>query len=194
MRTFYFTLWFLLSSSSTFFLFLTYSKPSWIGCPPYFHTWCGLSENLKRRSEMCCTRLVENAGRKKSQKIAICAPSHNFVGLYLRIWGTYWQSENNLLNSNTSSTCSCNMVNFGPLTPDIGSGVCGTPANFNGFRVLASLLYRRGSTEVNQTLHDVWPSPWLVHCRYIFGRSYPVTEFYQVQNPHSVQVLRYPMN
>jgi len=31
-------------------------------------------------SEMCCTRLTGNTGRKK---IAICAPSHNFVGLYL---------------------------------------------------------------------------------------------------------------
>jgi len=27
------------------------------------------------------------------------------------------------------------MVNFGPLAADIGSGVWGTPANFNGFRV-----------------------------------------------------------
>jgi len=37
-----------------------------------------------------------------------------------------------------------------------------TAANFNGFRVLASLLHRRRSTEVNQSLHDVWPSPGLV--------------------------------
>ena len=27
------------------------------------------------------------------------------------------------------------MANFGPLTAEIGSGVWGTPANFNGFRV-----------------------------------------------------------
>jgi len=33
-----------------------------------------------------------------------------------------------------------------------GSLVWGTPANFNRFRVLASLLYRRNSTEVNQSL------------------------------------------
>ena len=37
----------------------------------------------------------------------------------------------------------------------------GTPANFNRFRILASLLLRRRSTEINQTLHDVWPSPGL---------------------------------
>ena len=33
------------------------------------------------------------------------------------------------------------MVNFGPLTAEIGSGVWGTPANFNGFGVLAALLH-----------------------------------------------------
>jgi len=33
------------------------------------------------------------------------------------------------------------MVNFGPLTAEIGSGVWGTPTNFNGFCVLAALLY-----------------------------------------------------
>ena len=40
--------------------------------------------NLECRSEMCCTRLAGNTGRKNGVKIAICAPSHNFVGLYLR--------------------------------------------------------------------------------------------------------------
>ena len=52
------------------------------------------------------------------------------------------------------------MVNFGPLTAEIGSVVWGSPANVNGFHVSASLLQRRRSSEANQTLHDVWPSPW----------------------------------
>ena len=52
------------------------------------------------------------------------------------------------------------MVNFGPF---------GAPQqNFNGFHVLASLLQRRHSTEANQILNDVWPSPGLVHYIYIF--------------------------
>jgi len=38
-------------------------------------------------------------------------------------------------------TCPDNMVNFGPVTTDIGSGVCGNPTNFNGFCVLAALLH-----------------------------------------------------
>jgi len=78
---------------------------------------------------------------------------------------------------NISSTRSHNMVNFGPLTADIGSGVWGTPENFNGFRVLASLLQRRHSPEANQTLHDLWSSPWLVHHIYIFGGSCPWRNF-----------------
>jgi len=84
------------------------------------------------------------------QKIAISAPSHNFVGLYLRNEGMYRQSEKNLLNSNISSRCLHNMAKFGPLTAEIGLPVWGTPANFNRFRVLASLLQRRRSPEVSQ--------------------------------------------
>jgi len=55
--------------------------------------------------------------------------------------GTYRQSEKNLLNINTSSTCPYNMVNFGLLSAEILSLVWGIPANFNGFRVLAALLH-----------------------------------------------------
>ena len=72
------------------------------------------------------------------------------------------------------------MINFGPLTAEIGWRVCGTPADFNGFRILASLPHRRHWTEVNQTLHDVWPSPALVHCIYIFACSCPI----QIQPTH----------
>ena len=57
----------------------------------------------------------------------------------------YRQSEKNLLNSNTSSIRPDNMVNFGLLTAEIDLRVWGTQANFNGFRVLASLLQRRRS-------------------------------------------------
>ena len=46
-----------------------------------------------------------------------------------------------LLNSNISPMCPYNMVNFGILTTGICWRVWGTPANFNGFRVLAALLH-----------------------------------------------------
>jgi len=44
------------------------------------------------------------------------------------------------------------MVNFGPLTAEIGSGVWGTPANFNWFHVLAVLLHGTPVAGVSQTL------------------------------------------
>jgi len=34
---------------------------------------------------------------KNRQKFGISAPSHNIVGLYLRNWGTYRQSEKKLV-------------------------------------------------------------------------------------------------
>ena len=107
---------------SSFFLlfFLAYSQLSHIGCLPYFHTWCGPSANLECRSEMCCTRLAGNTGRKKSPKI-------RHVGAIAQLY-------------------------FGPLTAEIGSGVWGTPTNFNGFRVLAALLHGTLVVGVSQTL------------------------------------------
>jgi len=62
------------------------------------------------------------------------------------------QSEKNSLNSNNSSTCPNNMVNFGPLTAEICWRVWGTPANFNGFRILAALLHGTLVVGVSQTL------------------------------------------
>ena len=70
----------------------------------------------------------------------------------------------------------------------------GSPANFNGFRILALLLLRRRSTEANQIFHDVWPSPGLVDYLYIFGGCCLVTEFCQVQNSLCVlQILHAPI-
>jgi len=45
-----------------------------------------------------------------------------------------------------------NMVNFGPLSAEIGIPVWGTPAIFNGFRVLASLLHGSQVVGVSQAL------------------------------------------
>jgi len=85
------------------------------------------------------------------------------------------------------------MLNFGPLTAEIFWRVWGTSANFNGFCILASLLHRRRLTAANQTLHNVWPSPGMVHYIYIFGGSCPLTEFCQLQNSLCVQVFRSPI-
>ena len=94
----------------------------------------------------------------------------------------YRQSEKNLLNSNMTSICPQNILNFSLLTAEICWRVWGTPANFNGFRVLASLLQGRRSTKVDQSLHYVRPYPGLVYHIYIFGSSCPVMELCHVQN------------
>jgi len=141
---------------------------------------------------MYCTQLAGNAGGKKSPK----SPSgHHRTNLSDYIFAIKARIDNRkkLLSSNICSTCPHNMVNFSLLGAEIFSLVWGTPANFNGFRVLASLLQQCRSTEANQTLHDVWPLPGLVDCIYIFGGCFSVTEFCQVQNSLFVlQVLRSP--
>ena len=64
-----FALWFL----SIFYLLsffiprLISAAADWMSIP-YFHTWCGPSANLECRSEICCTRLAGNTGRKNDAK------------------------------------------------------------------------------------------------------------------------------
>jgi len=88
---------------------------------------------------MCGMRLAENAGPKKVAKnrhlrtIAQLCPAESSQRRHISTIGK------NLFSSNTSSTGSHNMANFSPLAAEIGSGVCGTPANINGFRVLAAM-------------------------------------------------------
>jgi len=126
---------------------------------------------------------------RKNGHLCTIAPRCRAISLQLRHISTIGK---NLLNSNISSAGPHNMVNFGPLTTEIGWRVWGTPANFTGFCVL-TFLHRHCSTEVNQTLHDVWPSSGLVDYICIFGGSCPLTEFYLVQNSLCVQVLRSPV-
>jgi len=84
---------------------------------------------------------------KKSPKIAIWAPSHTFVGLYLRNYGTYRQSEK-LVKHQYLLYMS---PQYGALAAEIVSLVWGTAANFNGFRVLAALLHGTLVVGVSQT-------------------------------------------
>ena len=57
------------------------------------------------------------------------------------------------------------MVNFGLLTAEIGPVVWGTPANFNGFRVLAALLHGSQVVIVSKLCGDEQRAP------YVFGRA-----------------------
>jgi len=63
-----FALWLLLSFFLSFYLFSSpnFSRRRLDACHTCTHG--GLSANLGRRSETCCTRLAENTGRKKVAK------------------------------------------------------------------------------------------------------------------------------
>jgi len=82
------------------------------------------------------------------------------------------------------------MVNFGPPPAEIGWRVWGTPANVNRFRVLASLY----CTDVVQPNFARCLSVSCAGTLCIHFRGYcPLTEFCQVQNSLSVQMLRSPI-
>jgi len=104
---------------------------------------------------MCCSRLAANTGRKKVAKNRHLG--HHRTTLSGYIFATKARIDNrkkNLLNSNISSTCPHNMVNFGQLAAEILSLVWGNPGNFNGFRVLAALMHGTlvvGTVGVSQT-------------------------------------------
>jgi len=53
--------------------------------------------------------------------------------------------------SDISLTCPNNIVNFDRLVAEIVSLALGTPANFNGFRVLAALLHGTSAVGISQT-------------------------------------------
>jgi len=79
-------------------------------------------------------------GRKdyaKNRRLRTIAQLCQAISLQLSHVSTV--GEKNLLNNNMSFTCAQSMVKVSPLTAEIGSGVWGTPGNFNRFHVLASL-------------------------------------------------------
>jgi len=124
--------------------------------------------------------------------MAICSASHNFVGLHLLQLRHVSTTRKSVSNSNTSSTCPHIMVIFRLLTAEIGSGVLGTPANFHGFQVLASLLQRRlneGQPNFAWCLAVSWADTLYI----LFWRLLPPNGILQVQNLLCVQVMCYPI-
>jgi len=101
---------------------------------------------------MCCTRLAANTGRKKVAKnrhlstiAQLCRAISSQLGRVSTI-GKKLVKQQYLLHM------PYNMVNFDLLAAEIVSLVWGTPANFNGFRVLAALLHGTLVVGVSQTL------------------------------------------
>jgi len=149
---------------SIFFPCLISAAADW-----YFHTWCGLSANLRRRSETCCMRLAENTGRKKVAKnrhLGTIAQLCRAISSQLRHVSTIGKS---LLSSNMSSICPHNMVNFGPIATEIDPVVWGSPlqisTGFASWRLVVGVSqtlrhWTEGATYVRQGDHHVghWPT------------------------------------
>jgi len=123
-------------------------------------------------------RLAENTGRKKSPS------EHHCTTLSGYIFATKARIDNrkkNLLNSNISSRRSHNMVNFRPLTAEIGLPVWAFQQILTDFtswlHYCSNIAHRRPNklcTMFCRLLH------W--HTIYIFGGSCPLTEFFLLQS------------
>ena len=131
---------------------ISHQSSEQIGCLPYFHTWCGLSVNLRCRSETCWTRVAENRGHKKVAKnrhLGTIAQLCRVISSQLRHVSTIGKK---LVKQQYVLQMPHNMLNFGPLASEIDPVVWGTPANFIGFRVLGLVTARHLVVGVSQTL------------------------------------------
>ena len=102
--------------------------------------------NSECGSEMCCMRLAGNTRRKNDAKKSPSA--HHCTTLSGYIFATEAHIDNrkkNLLSSNTSPTCSYNMVNVGPLAAEIVSLVWGHPNKFQRVSRLGSVTAQPNS-------------------------------------------------
>ena len=85
----------------------------------HVYTWCGPSANIECRSEMCCTRLPGNTGRKndaKNHHLGTIAQLCRAESSQLRHVSTIGK---NLLSSNISSTVHMSLQ-YGELRPTSG--------------------------------------------------------------------------
>ena len=114
---------------------------------------------------MCCTRLAENTGHKKSHQKSTSGHHHTTLLGYIFATKVRIDNRKKLVKQQYVLQCPHNMVNFGPLAAEIGLPVWGTPANFNGFRVLAALLHGSQVVSISQTLRRSTEAPPM------FGRS-----------------------
>jgi len=154
MRTLYF------AAVVTSFFFLTYSQRSKIGCLPTHGVALARIQNACLK---CAARVsLEIQDAKMTQKSPSAQHRTTLSSYIFATTACIHNRKTKTLHNNISSISPYNMANVGPVTADIGSVVWGTQANYDGFRVLASLLQRHRSPEANQTVHDVSRSPWLV--------------------------------
>jgi len=137
-------------------------------------------------------RLAANIGRKKSPKFAIWAPSYNFVGLYLRNYDTYRQSEKSVKQQHLLHTT----PQYGELQPTNGWDRSDSLGHPSKFQRVSRLNFVTAATSLNgsqpnsaRCLAASWAGTLYIH----FQGLLPLMEFCQVQSWLCVQVLRSPI-
>jgi len=90
---------------------------------------------------------IQDAKTAKIRHLGTIAQFRRAISSQLRHVSTIGK----MVNSNIS-TRPQSMANFSPLTTEIGLPVWGTPADFNGFRLLAALLHGTLLVGVSETL------------------------------------------
>jgi len=94
------------------------------------------------RIETCCTRFAENTGRKKVAK-------NRHLGSIAQICRAI---SSQLRHVSTIGKKRVKQQYVPTIAAEIGLPVWGSPANFNGFHVLAALLHGSQVVSVSQTL------------------------------------------
>jgi len=101
------------------------------------------SANLGCRSETCCGSLeMQATNSPKIRHLRTIVQLCTTMSLKVRY---FWKFGKNSWNSNISSRCPHNLVNFGPLTAEIWWRVWGTQANFNRLAYCSDVAHRRPS-------------------------------------------------
>ena len=131
-------------------------------------TWCRLSANIEYMSKNLLHTARWKYRTQKSPKIAVCASSHNFVGLYLRDWGMYRQPEKNSLNVNICSTCLQKIANFRLINSWDPFGSLGHHSKFQrlsrlGFVVTALMSLNGGQQNFARYSSVSWAGTLYIH-------------------------------
>jgi len=128
------------SSSFLFFPRLILAATRWMA-----YTWCGLSANLECVSEMCCTWLAKNRGRKNY-------PKNRHLGTIAQLCRAVSSQLRHLLKQQYLSHMSPPYGELAPLRLRSVQEFWAPPANFNRFHVLAALLHGTLVVGISQTL------------------------------------------
>ena len=127
------------------------------------YTWCGLSANLECRSQICCTRLAGDAGRKKSPKIRHLG---TIAQLYLsgHIFATKACIQNR--KKLVKQQCLPHMSSqYGELWPTSGWDLLASLRHPSKISRLGSVTARHSSSGCQQTLRH-----WTEGATYSAGR------------------------